>query len=61
MRSRRRRLNDAHVQELSCISWDADLLEFWGVWLDAVIGSSGFKFDGFICIVNYLPSCRFVE
>ena len=27
MRSRRRRLSDAHVQELSFISWNADLLE----------------------------------
>ena len=27
MRSRRRRLNDAHVRELSFISWNADLLE----------------------------------
>ena len=27
MRSRRRRLSDAHVQELSFISWNTDLLE----------------------------------
>ena len=61
MRSKSRHLNDAHLQELSFISWDADLLEFWGVWLEVVIGSSGFKFVGFICMVNYLPSCKFVE
>ena len=30
MRSRRRRLSDAHVQELSFISWNADLLEVVG-------------------------------
>ena len=61
MRSRRLHLNDAHVQEFCFISWDADLLEFWGVWLEAVVGASGFKFVGFICIVNYLSSCKFVK
>ena len=30
MRSRRRRLSDGHVQELSFISWNADLLESQG-------------------------------
>ena len=56
MRSRRWRLSDAHVQELSFISWNADLLESWGVWPEVVIGASGFKFVGFICIVYYLSS-----
>ena len=36
MRSRRRRPSDAHVQELSFISWNADLLESYGVWLEVV-------------------------
>ena len=61
MRSRRRHINDPHVLELSFISWDANLLKVEGVWPEVVVGSSGFKFVGFICIVQYLPSCKFVE
>ena len=61
MRSRRQRLHDAHVQELSFISWDANLLEFYGAWLEVVVGASGFKYVGFIRIVNYLSSCKFAK
>ena len=58
MRSRRQRLSDAHVQELSFINWNANLLD---VWLDVAGGANGFKSVGFICIVNYLSSCKFVK
>ena len=61
MRSRHRHLNDAHVQELVFISWAADLLEFKGVWLEVVVGASGFKFVVFICIIIYLSFCKFVK
>ena len=61
MRSKRRRLNYAHVLELSFTNWDANLLEFYGVRPEVAVGSSGFKFVVFICIVNYLSSCKFVD